>query len=49
MKCPNCERRTGILALRCRVCHQRLPFWYIFVTLLIVAALTGFILLLERS
>jgi hypothetical protein len=49
MKCPNCERIVGATALRCRVCHQRLPCWYVLVTLITVASLAGLILLLEIS
>jgi hypothetical protein len=47
MKCPNCERRIDIFRLRCRVCHERLPFWYIFVIVLLLAVAGGLILLLE--
>jgi hypothetical protein len=32
---------------RCRVCHQRLPFWYVLVVIFLIAALVGLILLLE--
>ncbi|HEX8000943.1 MAG TPA: hypothetical protein VF528_21355 [Pyrinomonadaceae bacterium] len=47
MRCPNCERLVSAFALRCRVCHQRLRFWYILVTLVVVATVAGFVLLLE--
>lgn len=48
MRCPNCERKVGTLALSCRVCHKRLPFWYALLALITVAALAGIIFLLER-
>jgi hypothetical protein len=47
MNCPNCERVVGGFALRCRVCHQRLFFWYVFAIILALAALTGLFFLLE--
>lgn len=47
MKCPNCERSVGVFALRCRVCRQRLPCWYLLIILVTVAALAGLIFLLE--
>lgn len=48
MKCPNCERKVGTLALSCRVCRKRLPLWYVLLALIAVAALAGFIFLLEN-
>ncbi len=48
MKCPNCERLMTAYTLRCLVCHQRLPLWYIFIVVIAIAALVGFILLLEQ-
>ena len=47
MKCPNCERLMRNVDLRCRVCHHRLPFWYILVVVVLIAAFVGIILLLE--
>jgi hypothetical protein len=48
MNCPNCERViSSSFALRCRVCHQRLFLWYVFASLLALAALTGLFFLLE--
>lgn len=49
MKCPNCERLVSTFARRCRVCHQRLPLWYICTTVLILAVLAGVVLLFFDS
>jgi hypothetical protein len=35
-------------ALRCLVCHHKLPLWYIFVIVFVIASLAGFMLLLEQ-
>jgi RNA polymerase subunit RPABC4/transcription elongation factor Spt4 len=48
MKCPNCDRVIGSLTLRCRVCHQRLALWYVFIVIIAVATLSGLILLLDK-
>ena len=47
MKCPNCERLVSTFALRCRVCHQRLPLWYALIGLLLLVGFGGLMILLE--
>jgi hypothetical protein len=48
MNCPNCERSVSALDRRCRVCHQRLPFWYVYAITASVVALAGILFLLEH-
>ncbi len=47
MKCPNCERLMSALDRHCRVCHQRLPFWYVLAVVFLAAIIVGLVLLLE--
>jgi hypothetical protein len=47
MRCPNCERPLTFWDLRCGVCHHKLIWLYVIITILTFAAATGVVLLLE--
>ena len=47
MRCPNCERPLTLWDLRCAVCHHKLIWLYVVITLLTFGCATGVILLLE--
>ena len=45
--CPNCERPLTRYDVQCPVCHHKLVWLYIIIALLVFAAATCAILLLE--
>ena len=47
MRCPNCERPLSVNNLRCRVCGQKLIWFYLVIFISILGALIAFIYLIE--